>query len=87
MTGKTDIRVYAHWLGMDHPELIGVLTAQQAKGRKSFSFAYEKAWLRSEARMLLDPDIQWYAGPQYPGEKENFGAFLDSMPDTWGEHS
>ena len=34
--------------------------------------------------MLLDPDITWYTGPQYSNGKENFGVFLDSMPDTWG---
>ena len=34
--------------------------------------------------MLLDPDIQFYRGPQFPNNKENFGIFLDSMPDTWG---
>ena len=32
----------------------------------------------------MDPDIQLYGGPQYPNQKENFGIFLDSMPDTWG---
>lgn len=35
--------------------------------------------------MLLDPDIAWYTGPQYPTGKENFGVFLDSMPDMWGK--
>ena len=84
MTSKTDIWVYAHWLGMSDPKLIGVLSAQQTKTRKSFSFSYERAWLHSSAQMLLDPDIQWYTGPQHPVEKQNFGAFLDSMPDTWG---
>jgi len=69
---------------MTDPELIGVLSAQQTKTRKSFSFSYERSWLRSSAQMLLDPDIQWYTGPQHPGDKQNFGAFLDSMPDTWG---
>ncbi len=34
--------------------------------------------------MLLDPDLGWYSGLQYPNEKENFGVFLDSMPDSWG---
>jgi hypothetical protein len=34
--------------------------------------------------MLLDPDLGWYSGPQYPNNKDNFGIFLDSMPDTWG---
>jgi serine/threonine-protein kinase HipA len=34
--------------------------------------------------MLLDPDLGWYSGPQYPNNKDNFGIFLDSMPDSWG---
>ena len=29
---KTDILVFAHWVGMKEPKLIGVLSAQQAKG-------------------------------------------------------
>ena len=81
---KTNIFVYAHWLGMTEPKLIGILSAQQGKGRKSFSFEYEKEWLKSNQSFLLDPDIQHYSGPQFPVSKENFGFFLDSMPDTWG---
>jgi serine/threonine-protein kinase HipA len=41
-------------------------------------------WLKTEQKFLLDPDIQLYGGPQYPNQKENFGIFLDSIPDTWG---
>lgn len=81
---KTDIYVYADWIGLEGPKLIGVLTAQQAKGRKAFSFHYDKDWIRSEAQRLLDPDIQWFTGAQHPNGKENFGVFMDSMPDTWG---
>lgn len=83
-TIKTDILVYAHWSGMEEPKCIGVLSAQQAKGKKAFSFEYDPAWIQSNEQMLLDPDITWYTGPQYPNGKENFGMFLDSMPDTWG---
>ncbi len=82
-TNKT-IYVYAHWKGMKEPKLIGILSAQAAKGKKAFSFEYDKNWIKSEQRRLLDPDIQFFSGPQYPGNKENFGTFLDSMPDTWG---
>lgn len=64
--------------------MIGVLTAQQTKGRKAFSFAYDKVWLQSDAQQWLDPDIQWFSGAQHPVDKENFGVFMDSMPDTWG---
>ena len=81
---KTDIYVYAHWKEMKEPKIIGVLSAQQAKGKKAFSFEYDKDWLKSAQKFLLDPDIQLYGGPQYPNQKENFGIFLDSMPDTWG---
>jgi len=84
MSTKTDIYVYAHWQGMKEPKIIGILSAQQAKGKKAFSFEYDNYWLKSEQKFMLDPDIQLYGGPQYPNKKENFGIFLDSMPDTWG---
>ena len=82
---KTDIWVYAHWAGMEKPECIGVLSAQQAKGRKAFSFEYNHDWINSKAQLVLDPDIAWFTGAQYPNGKENFGMFMDSMPDTWGK--
>ncbi|WP_338357345.1 HipA domain-containing protein [Yeosuana marina] len=83
-TGKLDIFVYAHWKGMEAPQLVGILSALAAKGRKAFSFEYDKDWITSKQQMLLDPDLQFFTGPQYPNNKENFGVFLDSMPDTWG---
>jgi len=84
MAAKTGIWVYAHWKGMEDPLCIGILTAQQAKGKKAFSFEYDKNWINTKAQLVLDPDIDWFTGPQYPKGKENFGVFLDSMPDTWG---
>ena len=84
MADKTDIWVYADWKGMISPKCIGILSAQQAKGRKAFGFSYDADWVSSQEQLLLDPDIAWYSGPQYPNGKENFGVFLDSMPDTWG---
>ncbi len=82
---KFDIYVYAHWMGMAAPELTGILSAHFAKGKKAFSFEYDKDWIKTKQQMLLDPDLQFYTGPQYPNNhKENFGIFLDSMPDTWG---
>ncbi len=81
---KTDIYVYADWQGLEAPLLMGVLSAHQAKGRKAFSFSYDKLWLQSGYQYQLDPDLQLFAGPQFANEKENFGLFLDSMPDTWG---
>lgn len=81
---KTDIYVYADWQELGGPQLMGVLSAHQAKGRKAFSFTYYKQWLRSGNQYLIDPDLQFFAGQQFANGKENFGVFLDSMPDTWG---
>lgn len=81
---KTNLSVYAHWQGMVEPKMIGTLSAVQGKGQKSFSFEYDKNWIKSEQQFLLDPDIQWFSGQQFPNQKENFGIFLDSMPDNWG---
>lgn len=81
---KTDIWVYAHWVGMPEPKCIGILSAHQAKGRKAFSFEYDKEWIKSKPQMLLDPEIRWFTGPQFSNKEQNFGIFLDSMPDTWG---
>lgn len=81
---KTDIYVYAHWIGMKEPGLIGILSVHSGKGKKAFSFEYDKHWITTRERILLDPDLDWFSGPQYPNKKENFGLFLDSMPDSWG---
>lgn len=81
---KFDIYVFAHWKGMAQPQLMGTLSAHYGKGKKAFSFEYDNDWINSEQQRLIDPDIQFYSGVQFPNQKENFGIFLDSMPDTWG---
>lgn len=84
-TPKTDILVYAHWGSMPEPQKMGVLTAQEIRGSLTWSFAYDREWLGGKSTIQLDPDLQWFAGPQYAQEsKPNFGLFLDSMPDRWG---
>lgn len=82
--GKFDIYVFADWKGMAEPKLMGVLSAHYGKGKKSFGFEYNKEWIKTETQRLLDPDLQFFSGAQFPNNKENFGVFLDSMPDTWG---
>lgn len=83
--GKFDIYVYADWKGSKGPAQMGILSAHFAKAKKAFSFEYNKEWLARDSYRLIDPDIAFYSGPQYPADKENFGIFLDSMPDTWGK--
>ncbi len=82
---KIDTTVYAHWKGMADPIRMGTLSAQEARGHLTWSFVYDKDWLKSQSQQELDPDLQWVGGPQYSPDKPNFGIFLDSMPDRWGK--
>jgi len=70
---------------MSEPRRMGILSALFAKGRKAFSFEYDPGWLTTKGLWPLDPDIQFFSGPQYPYGKQNFGLFMDSMPDSWGK--
>lgn len=82
--GKFDIFVFADWKSLSEPKLMGILSAHYGKGKKAFSFEYDQNWLSTESQRLIDPDIQFFSGGQFPNNKENFGVFLDSMPDNWG---
>jgi len=88
MGQRNDIRniyVYAHWVGMKEPFLMGELTAEFVRGKEIFSFSYAEEWLKSRFSQILDPELLFYSGSQYAGdEKSNFGVFLDSSPDRWG---
>lgn len=80
------ILVYAHWKGIADPALMGTLNVTRTKGKEIFSFEYTDTWLKSGFSQTIDPDLQFYSGPQYvKGEKINFGIFLDSCPDRWGK--
>jgi len=79
------IYVFADWIGLSGPVLMGALRVEQTRGNEVFSFEYEKKWLTSKDVVALDPDLSLYSGPQYlADEKPNFGLFLDSSPDRWG---
>jgi len=80
-----EILVYADWIGIDSPQLMGTMTSELLRGREIFSFSYEQAWLDSGLAQDLDPDLKLYSGPQFINDdKPNFGLFLDSSPDRWG---
>ena len=84
MSART-IYVYADWKALNSPRIMGVLRAEQVRGNEVFSFEYDKSWLDSGVRSVLDPDLMLYSGPQYATEEKiNFGIFLDSSPDRWG---
>jgi serine/threonine-protein kinase HipA len=79
------IYVFTDWLKRnDEPILIGTISCKSGKGKQLFSFSYDKDFLKTQQEFILDPEIHWYAGEQYPLGKNIFGVFNDTMPDTWG---
>jgi serine/threonine-protein kinase HipA len=65
-TPSKQILVFAQWQGMAAPMLMGELSATLIRGKESFGFEYEPSWLASSYAVALDPDLQQFAGPQYP---------------------
>jgi len=49
--------VFADWIELAGPKLMGTLQAEQVRGKEVFSFSYDKEWLRSAPALLLDPDL------------------------------
>ena len=79
------IHVYADWVELDGLRKVGILQAEQLRGKEVFSFSYHEEWLESGLAVLLDPDLDLFIGPQYVrDDKPNFGLFMDSSPDRWG---
>lgn len=82
---KRKIYVYADWVDLRTPILMGVLSVEFLRGKEIFSFEYADEWLNSGKQQMLDPDLGLFSGVQYlRDEKSNFGLFLDSSPDRWG---
>ena len=79
------IYVYADWLEMSRPILMGNLYVQQTRGKEIFSFKFDSDWLKSKSPLMLDPDLNFFAGRQFTDAGSGqFGIFLDSSPDRWG---
>ena len=53
-------------------------------GHDAVRFAYTAAWLTNPVAFKLDPALALDAGDFYPGDS-NFGVFMDSCPDQWGQ--
>lgn len=73
------------WLDCDlcPQQLLGVLSHDRGQVR----FHYDVLWLaRQEIAFAIDPQLTLDAGPFFPKpEAGNFGIFLDSSPDRWGQ--
>lgn len=69
----------------NEPSLMGELRIQGIRGTEVCSFIYDNAWLRNNRIPRIDPNLEYFSGPQYvDGEKKQFGVFMDSAPDRWG---
>jgi serine/threonine-protein kinase HipA len=74
------------WAWLDDPSFgplqrIGTLSRGD---RGSVRFAYDPAWLKQAQAFPLDPELDLTGGEFYPGNA-NFGVFMDSCPDRWGQ--
>lgn len=57
-----------------------------AHDRGQIRFHYERDWLKEPRAFALDPDLSLDEHPFFPKpELGNFGIFLDSSPDRWGQ--
>lgn len=69
----------------EEPTLMGRLYVNVIRGGETYSFDYDKAWLKQIGFTLsLDPELLPYVGRQYPKGKGIFGLFADLSPDRWG---
>lgn len=73
------------WLDVDFlDEMVRVGTLTHDKGQVRFK--YDKEWLEHSLSFALDPHLTLDAAPFFPNPTTgNFGIFLDSSPDRWGQ--
>jgi len=79
------IYVYADWIGLEQPVLMGLLHSTLRRKKEIFSFKYDEAWLKSRSAQAFDPHLSLFSDIQSAyDEKPPFGIFLDSSPGRWG---
>ena len=73
------------WLDCDLCPLQRLGTLAHDRGQVRFH--YDKTWLtQQDIAFAIDPQLTLDAGPFFPKpEAGNFGVFLDSSPDRWGQ--
>lgn len=74
------------WVWLDDPSF-GPLQhiGRLSRGvRGTVRFAYERTWLKQAHAFPMDPELDLQAGEFFPKDS-NFGVFMDSCPDRWGQ--
>ncbi|MGB0334276.1 MAG: type II toxin-antitoxin system HipA family toxin [Opitutales bacterium] len=84
MAERPPIYVYADWVWLEKPALMGMVHRSVVRGEEVLAFEYEQEWLKQGDAMLLDPRLQLVLGRQYPDASGAFGLLTDSAPDRWG---
>ena len=84
MAERSPIYVYADWLRLGEPSLVGMVHRSVVRGEEVLAFEYEDAWLKEGEALLLDPRLQLVEGRQYTNASGAFGLLTDSAPDRWG---
>jgi len=72
------------WLDCDlqPPCLVGTMSHDRGQIR----FHYNRDWLKNPRAFAVDPDLSLDEHPFFPKpELGNFGIFMDSSPDRWGQ--
>jgi serine/threonine-protein kinase HipA len=82
MSSEKNIFIFADWIGLKGPRLVGEARASVIRGKEVLAFEYSTDWLKTGQPILLDPKLHFAPGPQY--SPNSFGLFLDSAPDRWG---
>ncbi len=85
MARKSSAQALEVWLDADflsERQRVGTLSHDHRQVR----FEYDPTWLREDRRFALDPELKLDGGAFFPDPKRsNFGIFLDSCPDRWGQ--
>lgn len=80
------VLVYADWIGMKQPTLLGVLHSRRLRAGERMEFEFDQSALSGAlAQEHLDPRIAPYPGRQFPpAGADSFGLVADASPDRWG---
>lgn len=79
--GNDDIWVWLDDRAFGPLQQIGTLSRGD---RGSVRFSYSTEWLKHAHSFPLDPELDIAPGEFFPGNS-NFGVFMDSCPDRWGQ--
>ena len=82
--GEKKIYVYDDF-SSDSPISLGVFRVNSVRGTETYSFEYDQDWIKlAGVSISLDPELELFAGRQYPSGRHIFRMFSDSAPDRWG---